>query len=178
MKDKLSQQDLNKLFGAKPKSRPDAPEPEFKPIRVHNLVELKRLVKRLEPSTDDNTARPIIIDTVKEGMADDTYSGMVTIPQTGGQSTVRRTLLDGFEMLKSAQELYEESLATQTMEEEYGGFLPPVAPNPADHHTWVDTFIDRNMGGRREGLSIVWELPEGKFKLDPWTCKLEKVDAS
>ena len=176
-KDNLSQQDIQKMFGAKPKSQSAPEREEFKPIRVHNLPELKKLVKRLQPGPDDK-ASPIIIDTKKARMADDTYSGMVTIPQSGGQSTVRRTLLDGFEMLKQSQKRYEESLATQNMEEEYGGFLPAVVPNPTEHHTWVDTFIDRNMGGKREGLYIVWNLPEGKFRMDPWTCKLEKVDAS
>lgn len=147
-------------------------------VRVHSLPELKRLVDRLQPENSEEAPGPIIVNTKKAGIADDTYDGNVLIPQSGGQSTVRQTLLDGFEMIKNHLEYHNASLASRSKIEDFGGFPPALAPNPNDHMTWLDTFIDRNMGGRREGLTIVWTLPEGKFRLDPWSCKLEKVDAS
>lgn len=33
----------------------------------------------------------------------------------------------------------------------------------------------KHMGGRREGLKVVWDISEGKFAFDPWSGKLEKV---
>ncbi len=35
--------------------------------------------------------------------------------------------------------------------------------------------IRTQMGGRREGLKVVWDTIEGKYSFDPWTNVLEKV---
>ena len=170
----MDNKEIQNLFKKQPK-RSNATDQAIEQVRIHNLVELKNLVKRLKPDQEESVA-PIIIDTKKAKIADESYSGMVSIPQSGGQSTLRRTLLDGFEIIKNHKKYRQASLASVEMKEEFGGFQPAVAPDPDGHHTWLDTFIMRNMGGRREGLYIVWDLPEGKFKLDPWTCQLEKVE--
>lgn len=172
------QQEAAKLFGNKsPKNRQSKSAPQIEKIRINNLIELKNLVKRLTPASTDDVAKPIVINTRDVGMADETYDGAVVIPQSGGESTLRQTILDGFEMIKNHQNYHKASLATQSSLEDYGGFPPAVVPDPSKHLTWLDTFIDRNMGGKREGLYIVWSVPEGKFRLDPWTCKLEKINA-
>lgn len=174
----LSPSEAARLFQKKKNTgRPNNGPPTPEKVRIHNLAELKRLVSRLAPEANEAPG-PIIINTKGTTMEDETYNGPVVIPQSGGQSTLRQTLLDGFEMVKNHTDYYNASLAGQTELEEYGGYPPAVAPNPDEHMTWLDFFIDRQMGGRREGLTIVWELPEGKFRLDPWSCKLEKDDAS
>lgn len=177
----LSPKEAAKLFGRKPQPSPRSDSNESGPIfektRINNLLELKNLIKRLQPSANTPNA-PIIVDTKKANMADETFSGIVTIPQSGGQSTLRQTILDGFEIIKNHQKFHRASMATRTSLEEYGGYPPAIVPDPSEHIMWIDTFIDRNMGGKREGLYITWELPEGKFRLDPWSCELEKIDGS
>lgn len=172
--DGLSKQEAERLFGKGNRTQKKN-VPQTQSVRIHNLSELKKMVNRLKPEANEAPG-PIIINTKGTNMSDETFSGAVTIPQSGGQSTLRQTILDGFEMVKNHREYYTASLASQSEIEEYGGFPPALAPNPDEHMTWLDYFIDRQMGGRRVGLHIIWEIPEGKFRLDPWSCKLEKLE--
>ena len=176
MNDGLTPSESARLFNNK-KTSSNKNGRVIEKVRIHTLLELKQLVNRIKPGKTE-APKPIVLDTKEIGMADETYDGNVIIPQSGGQATIRETLLDGFKMVKNHLEYYNASMASQSAIDEYGGFPPALAPNPDDHRTWLDTFIDRNMGGHREGLFICWDLPEGKFRLDPWSCKLEKVDAS
>lgn len=145
-------------------------------ISINNLIELKQLVERLKPGAEEE-ATPIVFKTRGTAVEDETFSGQVTIPQSGGQSILRKTLLEGFEMVKSHHEFHKASLEAHSMEEEYGGYLPALAPSPDDHKMWIDKFVNDRLGAKREGLYIIWEIPEGKYKFDPWSCSLEKVNA-
>jgi hypothetical protein len=40
---------------------------------------------------------------------------------------------------------------------------------------WVDELIRQRLGGRREGLTVVWTLDCGKFRYDPQNGRLEEV---
>ncbi len=168
----LNRQETINLFSKKSPKLPYNTEK----TKINNLVELKQLINRLKPGQDEENV-PIIIDTKNTSMANDTFNGKVTIPQTGGQSTLRKIILEGFEMVKNHQKYHQASLTSQTIQEKYGGYLPAVAPNPEEHAIWIDSFINHNLGGKREGLYITWKLPDGKYKLDPWSCNLEKVNA-
>ena len=169
----LNRQETIRLFSKKPSKSQSI---DTKKTKIHNLIELRKLVDRLKPSQNQEN-EPIVIDTKNTAMADDTFNGKVTIPQTGGQSTIRKMMLEGFEMVKNHQKYHQASVTSQVTQEEYGGYLPAVAPDPGEHIMWIDSFIDHNLGGKREGLYIAWKLPSGKYKLDPWSCNLEKVDA-
>jgi hypothetical protein len=128
--------------------------------KITNIHELRQLVERLKPGGNDSNQPPIVI------------------PQSGGESTLRKTLLEGFEMIKNHSAYYQASVASLDMDDKYGGYPPAIAPNPDTYDTWVDRFIRNNLGGRRVGLTIVWDLPSGTWQLDPWTCKLEQVNAT
>lgn len=144
-------------------------------VVVNNLLELKEIIKSLQPDnkSNDPDALPIIVKSKGTRFADEKFAGSITIPQSGGHSMARRTLLEGFEMLKRRQETLS---SLQTNEDYYDGFVPAPLADPNEHVTWVDRFIINRLGGRREGLYIVWEIPEGKYRLDPWSCILEKID--
>lgn len=43
-------------------------------------------------------------------------------------------------------------------------------------HNWVDTIIERRLGGKRDGLRIRWDLPDGIYFFDPFTGKLTRSD--
>jgi len=164
-KPSINREEILNLFGRKkPK--------QFEKVKINNLFELKKLVQRLQPTTIEHTS-PIIVDTKQAKMSDDSFSGKVTIPQSSGD-TLYKTLLDGFSMIKNHREYYSASISAELNPDDYGGYLPAKPSNPEDHVTWLDIFIEQRLGGKRDGLSIVWDLPEGQFKLDPWSGKLEK----
>lgn len=177
MNKKMTSKEVSNLFKS-PKKGKTKYNFQKEKVKINNLAELKELIKRIKPQSQTDNPNNIIVNTSDIGMSDDSYAGTVIIPQSGGQSTIRQTLLEGFEMVKNQIKYYKASLATQENSEDYGEFKPAIVPNPKDHKTWLDSFISNNMGGKRSNLSIIWELPEGTFRLDPWSCELEKVNDS
>lgn len=166
------------LFRKNPKKEVRIPD-----IIIDSLSELFQLIEHLKPDNKSPDAKSIIIDSAGTDLADQgpepsfIFEGKIQINQESSQPTVRRTLLDGFEMVKRRLQLDIELKARRVDEELYGGFLPPKAPSAAGNITWLDSFIERRLGGKRDGLTIIWELSEGKYRMDPWSCKLEKIDA-
>lgn len=157
--------------------RPTGIEPPEQ-IHINNLADLYELIKNLKPSKDStNDAKPIVYHTKGTSLADEKFNGYVTIPQSGGDSTVRQALIEGFEMIRNHQICHEAQLTAHESPEDFGGYLPARVPDPEDQITWLDSFVNRRLGGRREGLFVVWELAEGKYQMDPWTCEIKQIDA-
>jgi hypothetical protein len=147
----------------------------MEPVSVSNLLELQEIVNHLKPDgSQDPDAKPITVSSTGTRFADENFRGDITIPQSGDQSMTRKTLLEGFDMLKKRQETLQAMGKIDL--DDFGGFYPASLRDITDQITWVDRFITNRLGGRREGLLVVWEIPEGKYQMDPWTCKLEKID--
>lgn len=75
----------------------------------------------------------------------------------GSKSLIRESLLEGFNIVKNRKE-YNEKAGRNF--------------DPDTMLCWVDKLIDQRLAGKRRGLSIAWELSDGKFKFDPWTGEL------
>ena len=87
-------------------------------------------------------------------------------------SAIYKLLVEGLDIVKR-QSVFADR-AAETTAEDFGGFMPAM-PAKGGHYSWVDTLIDRRLNGKRDGLTVTWDLPEGKFTFDAWTRKLEKV---
>ena len=88
-------------------------------------------------------------------------------------STIRNLLIEGMDLVKRQGKFAEAGEAVSDID--FGGFLP-AKPIGGHKYTWVDTLIERRLDGKRDGLKIVWNLPEGQFEFDPWSKKLDKVN--
>jgi hypothetical protein len=88
-------------------------------------------------------------------------------------STLRKLFMEGMEVVKRQSEFKSEDFATN---EEFGGFLP-AEPASGQRYSWVDTFIKQRLDAKRDGLKVVWSLPEGEFEFDPWTKDLRQTSA-
>lgn len=174
MKNNPNKEELIELFKTKPNKKS---KEEPSQLKISNLKELEKFVERLKPGANEKDST-IIIDTKGTSLSSKEFSGKLSVPQSGGQSNLRQTILEGFEMIKNHHEFYRASIAAKEIEEEFGGYPPATAPNPDEYSTWIDRFIKHNLGAHREGLTIVWDLPEGSFKLDPWSCTLSKIDVT
>lgn len=89
------------------------------------------------------------------------------------ESAIYKLLVEGMEMVKRQAEFADRVVDTDPAA--YGGYIP-AAPAKGGNYSWVDTLIDRRLNGKREGLKVMWTLPEGKFSFDPWTRKLEQIN--
>jgi len=85
-------------------------------------------------------------------------------------TTIRKLLLEGMDIVKRQNKFVEQDVS----EADFGGFMPAM-PRGGNRYMWVDTLIDRRLNGKRDGVKICWNLPEGKFEFDPWSKKLDKV---
>jgi len=95
---------------------------------------------------------------------------MLKVFAPGSDSQARKTLMDGFEILKTRAEV-EESL-DQIDDNEFGGYVPaPLSMNTSI--VTLDQFIQRGMGGERDNLKIKWVLNGVTWVFDPWTGDLD-----
>jgi hypothetical protein len=179
-KETLSLFNTSKSDGLKPLRRwVDQKTKDLSPqdiVVIKTLFELRELVEHLAPDnkTVDPNALPITVQSKGTKFADENFVGNIIIPQSGGQSMTRRTLLEGFNMVKRRKETLRE--ISNDEETEYGGWFPAPLLDPDEQVTWLDRFIENRLGGKREDLFITWEVSEGKYRLDPWTGILEKVN--
>jgi hypothetical protein len=82
-----------------------------------------------------------------------------------------KLLVQGFKMLAGHQKVSETHLDEEA---DYGGFIPPNLPSGLGHKTWVDRLVETQLGGRRDGLVVLWSLPEGQFVYDPLSKVLQQ----
>ena len=88
-------------------------------------------------------------------------------------TTIKKLLLEGMDMAKRQAEFTK---TRDVNKDEFGGYFP-AKPASGLHYLWVDTLIERRLGGKRDGTKITWKLPEGDFAFDPWTTQLEQINA-
>ena len=129
-------------------------------VTVRSFSQLKKLIELYK--TDD-TAKPITVKADGE---------TITVPNSSESMTLR-LLVDGFVQLANQAVLMDAGQVDKD-NEEYGGIYPASIQQERPVHHHLDRFISTHFDGRREGNRIVWDLPEGKFELDPWTLTLSK----
>lgn len=144
-------------------------------IKIKTLFDLKRLVERLKPTNSKDSTLTVSFEKV------DTPTGQVPqLPvsmENSGESMERRLLIDGFDLLKRQREYKQSAKIYEEDVDSFGGFFPAVPVEAESKGSWVDRFITDHLDGRREGLFVFWDLSEGTFRLDPWSCVLEQVRA-
>lgn len=145
-------------------------------IEIKTLFELKKLVERLKPTNTKDSTLTVNFEKV------DTPSGQVipSLPvsmKSNGESMERRILIDGFELLKRQREYKEAAKVYEEDVDSFGGFIPAVPIESESSVSWIDRFVSDHLDGRRDGLFVMWDITEGTYRLDPWSCKLEKMSA-
>lgn len=135
--------------------------------KVQSFHDLQKVVDSLAAKDVTN---PFSVTTVDvEGV-----KNTVSVAGNSGDNIKYKILLEGFNALKS-----QETFGTGVMAEnendavEFGGFVPAQTAVKLGMD-WIDKFVTQNLGGKREGLKVIWTLPEGRFELDPWTLQLAK----
>ena len=90
-----------------------------------------------------------------------------------GNDSSRELLVKGFNEIKEALDSYvEQEDEHKRLHDEYGGFLPAHMPSPDLGRTWVDSIVERRLGGKRVSLKVRWELKDGTYEWDPITEEL------
>lgn len=91
------------------------------------------------------------------------------------KGTARSMLLEGMHEVRSAVELSQQA-ESQRMAADFGGFPPASVPWPTESWANVDNLIRSRMSGKRVGTKIEWQVREGRYRFDPMSGRLEKVN--
>ncbi len=83
-----------------------------------------------------------------------------------GDSTARKTLADGFNLLKNRFEIKQRLKNNRPDIEDFGGYIPAPLMLSETIST-LDNFIEKQMGGHRNGLMIEWIIGGVKWMYDP-----------
>lgn len=147
-----------------------------KPVQIRSYGELVELIAGIKPRAGEKDKS--LQATFKDvSTPNDQVIPELTVSAKLGPGTMAHKLLeDGFRMIQRQSEYGKSAQVFAENVDGFGGFLPTTAPANDHHTTWLDNFIRTSLGGKREGLYVVWDLPEGRFRMDPWTYKLEKVN--
>jgi hypothetical protein len=96
---------------------------------------------------------------------------------TNTQSRTRREiLLEGFEMLLKRQQLQEKALLKAIPVEINGVLSMPAKYRGVESNTWVDGYVSHWLGGKRVGVTVVWELSDGyTYEYDIFSHKLTRT---
>lgn len=148
------------------KQPPKHQKPEKKEIKSYS--DLRKLIDELK---NDDKANPIIVTSVDA----ENKPIKVSIPSSNKPIT-RKLLSDGFDLIKQQENsLQKMSKELSRENDDYDGYYPARINDESAKSVWVDNMVSNCFGGRRDGLKIVWDLPEGKFELNPWTLDLSKT---
>jgi len=85
------------------------------------------------------------------------------------ESQARKTMMDAFDLLSARMET--EKGLEEIDPEDFGGYIPaPLTMSPSI--VSLDRFIERSMGGSRDGLTITWSIHGDTWVFDPYTGAL------
>ncbi len=126
--------------------------------QVNCLGDIKRVIREFLPGVKHT---PL---TVKTEMKVD---GEIFAVEAESSIDYKKLLLEGFGIVKARLD------ATQKATE--SGAKLRIKPFNIEGHMWLDDLIVRRFGGKRDGLRIRWDLEDGTYFFDPYSCKVTKA---
>lgn len=142
---------------------------KLKPIEIRNISDIRKaispFIKEVNPGKVDIASD--VTWTNEEGKKQTS-----TVKAHSSDVNMRQSLIDGFEQVKEHSRMWND-MHNILEEDEYGASLPK--PNIDDMLMPVDKIIKYRLGGKREGMTIVWELNGRKIVFDPYSKKLEEL---
>ena len=84
-----------------------------------------------------------------------------------GRPESRKLMVEGLEFIKKATAAHEQA-EREILENKdaFSGFMPAQMVNPMLGYHWVDSIIEKKLGGKRSGYIVRWELADGTYEWD------------
>lgn len=149
----------------------------LKPVEVHTVEDIKRLVAQLDPKKNP-TQRTIPIGTIVSAQDETTGTEQryrVSAPTKS--KSKRDMLIEGLDIIRNRIE--SEDKYADTASVEVNGKTMKFAAVGAGSlgKTWVDPLISQWLGGYRDGVHICWNLDDGYiYKYDIYEHKLTRIE--
>lgn len=87
--------------------------------------------------------------------------------QPGGTS-IREELIRGFDLIKERKEVWVKT-TKEVDDAAFGAHKPASMANPDSIRFWLDSIVERRMGGKRCGMSVIWNLEGKTYTFDPYS---------
>lgn len=87
--------------------------------------------------------------------------------QPGGTS-IRDEIIRGFNLVKERKEVWNKVMQ-EIDGATFGNHKPAAMADPDVSKFWLDQIIERRLGGRRSGISVVWVIDNKTYSFDPYT---------
>lgn len=138
-------------------------------VEVRNINDIKKAIK---PFLKEVSDKKIDISADVSWIDDGGKKQVTKVDAYSSDPSMRRGLIDGFNQVKEHEKMWD-NLHDALEEDEYGAILPTVDIDKM--HLPIDRLIQKRLGGRREGMTIVWDMPDSKVVFDPFEKTLEEI---
>jgi hypothetical protein len=142
---------------------------DLKPIVVNSMNDVR---KAISPFIKDIVINKVGISGSVVWSDDNGQKHTSNVNAHSSDVSIRQSLLDGFDQVKEQHKMWGD-IHDVLQEDEYGTSLPE--PDIDDMLMPVDRLIRYRLGGKREGMTVVWELMDRKAVFDPYTKKLDEI---
>jgi hypothetical protein len=152
------------------------PNQVLKPVEVHSLADIKRLVAELDPRRNPPQLNIPLATTLD--VTEDNNPVKYRVEVNTRSKTKRDMLVEGLGIIKSRTEL-EDKLKTAGEAVEVNGvpMKPAQLGSGVEGRCWVDPLIRQWLGGYRDGTLICWNLQDGfTYRYDIFQHKLTRVE--
>lgn len=140
----------------------------IKPVVINNINDIRMAIVPFIKEVRDNKVN-IQSDVVWTDEDDKKHT--TNVESYSSDPSMRRGLLEAFEHVKEQRKLWSR-IHGALEDDEYGSNFSEVnidnVPLP------VDKIIEKRLGGKREGLTIVWDLSDRRVVFDPYTKELKE----
>lgn len=152
------------------------PKQVLKPVEVHSLSDIKRVVAELDPRRNPPQVDiPLAANmVVREDNRDVVYRA-----EANTRSKSRRDMLiEGLTIIKNRVELSDRmDVMGEPVEVNGVPMKPAHIGNGVQGQNWVDPLIRQWLGGFRDGIIICWDLNDGYiYRYDIFTHKLTRIE--
>jgi hypothetical protein len=146
---------------------------EFKSVEINNVSDIKNA---LIPFIQNLKKNDIVLNGEIEWIDKETDKEIGKKMKTSFSANnkelgLRDLLVEGFDQVKEQNKVWNE-LHDALEDDEYSVTLPRVNIN--DFHMPVDRLIKIRLGGKRDGLTVVWVINGKKYAFDPYTCEFKE----
>jgi hypothetical protein len=139
---------------------------EFKCVEIRCVNDIR---KALIPFTKNYNKNDVVLNGEIEWTDEDKNVKMKTSFSANNKELgLKDLLIEGFEQVKEQDKVWN-NLHDALEDDEYSVTLPRININ--DFHMPIDRLIKIRLGGKREGLTVVWVIDGNKYIFDPYTCE-------
>lgn len=142
---------------------------EFKPVVIRCVNDIKKAIIPFTKEVNDGKVE--LVQTVE--WKDEGKKSSAQVSAYSSDVSMRKMLLDGFEQVKQQEQMLS-NLHDVLDDDEYAPTLPKANIN--DVPMKVDQIIKHRLGGKRDGLTVIWEVNNKKVVFDPYTKELHEYD--